>query len=197
MLANRYRFDACLNYDRYFRLSMANQQTLSADLRSVSWLTISEEYRAMYLLDSPIPNCFLCKSRGHLSTNCPPKKGESSSSNSTSTSVSAGGSSRVPTTFRRNNRPQQPQPLMAFNNQQQTQQQHQRTQPNFQQNRPVPAQFKPCFRYNGGTHCTKPPCQFAHVCSLCFRDPPHPATQCDQATNQSAFRPDGNQRSGH
>ena len=194
MLANRYRFDACLNYDRYFRLSMANQQTLSADLRSVSWLTISEEYRAMYLLDSPIPNCFNCKSRGHLSTNCPEKKGESSTANTASTSFSAGSSSRAPT-FRRN-RPQQPQPLMSCNAQPQ-QQQSLRTQPNSQQNRPLPAQYKPCFRFNGGFPCTKPPCQFVHACSLCFRDPPHPATQCDQGTHQSAFRPDGNQRSGH
>ena len=203
ILANRYRFDACLNYDRYFRLSMANQQTLSADLRSVSWLCISEEYRAMYLLDSPIPNCFHCKSRGHLSNNCPEKKGDSSN-NQGSSSVSAGVSNRSmasasTSTFRRNNRPPQPRPLMPYAQQpQQHNHQHRFNSGNFQQqNRPpVPAQLKLCFRFNGGFPCTKPQCQFLHVCSLCFRDD-HPATQCPNATSQSSFRPDGDQRSGH
>ena len=200
MLANRYRFDACLNYDRYFRLSMANQQTLSADMRSVSWLHISEEYRSMYLIDSPIPNCFHCRSRGHLSNNCPDKKGESSTSTNQGLSSLSGGAGNSTlasaSTFRRG-RTQQPRPLMAQNvAPRHPPNQPHRFQGNSNQNRqPVPAQLKLCFRFNGGFPCAKPPCQFLHVCSLCFQDT-HPATQCLQGTSQSAFRPDGNQRSG-
>ena len=193
MLANRYRFEACLNYDRYFRLSMANQQTLSADLRSVSWLQISEEYRAMYLLDSPIPNCFHCKSRCHMSNNCPDKKGENSNNSSSvpaQVNNRSSGYTGTSTTFRR-----KPQPLMAPTQgyQHRPYQQQQQNPPSFpqpsqHQHPPVPAQFKVCFRYNGGFPCTKPPCQFAHACSIC--SDPHPATQCPHNPNSSStFRP--------
>ena len=193
-LASRYRFEACLNYDRNFRLSMANQQTLSADLRSVSWLHVSEEYRTLYLSDNPIPSCFHCKARGHLSGSCPDKKGDNSGSNTASSSFTASSSTRpsgFSTSFRRG-RPQQPLPVMQSFQQNGTYQQHNVPRFHVQQppqfRPPTPAQFKVCFRYNGGLPCSKPPCQFQHVCSLCFSDPQHPATQCTTQSS-SAFRP--------
>ena len=59
-LANRYKFKACVQYDTNFRLSMANQQTPHADLRSVLYLRVGEEYKSQYLMDHPCQWHLLC-----------------------------------------------------------------------------------------------------------------------------------------
>ena len=201
-LVNKYRFDACASYDRYFRLSMANQQSLSADLRSVSWGSICEEYRAMYLIDNPLPHCFTCKSKGHFAQNCPDKKTSQNESGTTPTLTLGSQNS-----FRRSRTQSfatssgfQQQPQQQFQQQQQirfpqfnAQPQQQQQQPVQQQQQQQRAQVKPCFRFNGTGQCAKPPCQFLHICSICFRDT-HPAKDC-YSQSSSQFRP-GSQQPG-
>ena len=201
-LVNKYRFDACASYDRYFRLSMANQQSLSPELRSVSWGSICEEYRAMYLIDNPLPHCFTCKSKGHFAQNCPDKK--TSQNESTTTPTVTLGSQN---SFRRSRMLSFPtssgflqQPQQQFHQQQQQirfpqfGQPQQQQQPGQQQQQQQRAQVKPCFRFNGTGQCAKPPCQFLHICSICFRDT-HPAKDCF-AQSSSQFRP-GSQQPGN
>ena len=192
-LVNKYRFDACASYDRYFRLSMANQQTLSADLRSVSWVSICEEYRAMYLIDNPLPHCFTCKSKGHFAQNCPDKKTTQSDTPQNPTVTTVGShtnfrKSRTQSFQNSSGFQQQPQQVRfpQFHIQPQ-QQQQQQFQPVQQQQQQRPALVKPCYRYNGSGQCAKPPCQFLHICSICFRDS-HPAKDC-YAQSSSVFRP--------
>ena len=186
-LANKYRFDACANYDMYFRRSMANQQMLDANERSVFWCRISEEYRAMYLMDFPLPTCFDCKGRGHYAKNCP-HKGQTDNV-SHSSAVVAYPTTAPSSSFRRQR---------SHNNQQQQQQQHQTTnvqatQQQAAQRSTVSAQVKPCFRFNGTGQCNKPPCQFLHICSICFKDN-HAAKDC-YTQSSSTFRP-GTQPNG-
>ena len=189
-LANKYKFDACVSYDRYFRLSMANQQTLSADLRSVSWTSVCEEYRAMYLIDNPLPHCFQCKPKGHFAQNCPDRK--TTQADTTLSPTLTGQQSN----FRRS-RPstqQYQQQPSGYYNQQQAQRfpqfhipQQQPIQQQQQPQQPQPASAKPCFRFNGTGSCSKPPCPFQHVCSICFRSS-HAAKDC-YAQSSSTFRP--------
>ena len=174
-LANRYKFEACVQYDTNFRLSMANQQTLHADLRSVSYLRVCEEYKSQYLMDHPLPNCYHCKSQGHFSHSCPEKKGSGSSSSSSGASAMIPAASGAQSSFRSRQQGNSGQPAAQ-----------QRPQQPSQAQGAGGAQFKPCFRFNGSGNCTKPPCQFMHVCSICFRD--HAARDCFLQSS-SAFRP--------
>ena len=147
----------------------------------------------MHLIDNPLPHCFQCKAKGHFAQNCPDKK-----VSQTDTTLNPTFSTGVQN-FRRS-RPQASQQHAAGYNQQPAQRfpqfaiqqpvqqpPQQPVQQQVVQQQRMPAQAKPCYRYNGTGFCAKPPCQFLHICSICYREG-HPAKDC-YANSSSTFRP--------
>ena len=175
---DRYSFQACLAYDRDFRLSIANQRSLDPNDRTVFWPKVSEELKIEHLNDNALPFCNECLSSGHYASNCPEAKKKKASDNNLPT----------PQPQQTPNYPQwpypppappappsNPPPLMAPGNP-----------------RPRgPTQTKACYRHNFEGNCAKPPCMFGHFCLRCKR-PNCVARTCNNPISDSPntpFRP--------
>ena len=196
-LIQQYRFEACANYDRHFRLRMANQASFAPSQRNVHWTVICEELRSHWLTGNELIRCEYCLTPGHIASNCRQKRQDQQE----------GLPQQLAAVLRQ-------QPCWAQPQQQPTcsQQQMQQPAPPFQCNPsnaqasgsnrgsngsmqqpqqsrrdPTPPAKKPCTRFNANRHCAKPPCQFGHFCSNCGRTN-HNATNC-YATTSTQFQP--------
>ena len=71
-LVNRYKYEACYNYDANFRLSIANQKDLAN--KTCHWATVNTEIRDKYRSDNALSKCTYCKASGHYDSSCSVKR---------------------------------------------------------------------------------------------------------------------------
>ena len=159
---NAYKYQACFEYDRDFRLRMQHER--KAVKKTVWWSRESEELRNKHLLNNPLPHCKHCKSPGHRDDQCRQKP----HNNSNETAHHSHGNQN-------NNSYQQGRPPNNNNFRP-----HQNN--NTSQSRSMPPSKKYCFRFSDGTPCSKPHCMFLHACERCG-DNRHGAHACPQFTS--------------
>ena len=172
-LTTKYKFEACYNYDRDFRLLQASQTSLKAEQQTAKWDVVHPELVNMHFqADSMLPVCFHCRSNGHYSTNCPSKATSTRTSGETGNTFRNASASNLQQPFR---------PTATNHNMGHT---VEPTRYSVNQN---PQARGPCSRYNRGTFCSKSPCQFTHTCNKCNQG--HPGSQCHYITNTSFIPP--------
>ena len=185
-LANKHKFEACYEYDKQFRLTMASQRSRHPDTRTVRWDTTSIELsHANLQQDTLLPACFSCRAIGHMAPNCPYKR--PGASNVSAANFSVYQPRHHQEQFR--NAPQRwPNNQTGFNNDQHRQQKqfYDNSFNNNANNSNIRSGGqRPCGRFNSGNLCNKPPCNRPHICYQCGQG--HPAVKCNR-TNTS-FRP--------
>ena len=142
-LTTKYKFEACYNYDRDFRLLQASQVSLKPEQRTAKWESVHPELTNIRLqADSMLPVCFHCRATGHYATNCPEKP------SSTRASGEAGSN---------------------FQNAAANFNQAVRSTNTYHSKVPT---IEPTSQFNKGLFCAKPPCQFAHTCNKCHQGHP-------------------------
>ena len=146
-LTTKYMFEACYNYDRDFRLLQASQTSLKAE-----WDVVHPELVNMHIqADSKLPVCFHCRSNGHYATNCPSKQPV----------LEPVG--RQGNTFRDASASNLQLPFRSTTTNHNTGHTIEQTRYSVNRN---PQARGPCSRYNRGTFCSKPPCQFTHATNV-------------------------------
>jgi hypothetical protein len=165
---SKFRLEACLRYDSNFRLLMANQRRLPPDQQTCHWQTMNEDLRVRYLSENGLTFCDHCKAPGHYSSACRIKLDEKAKELP----------QQLAAAFKQHNVTLQPLSSAPPTNS---------ASPKFNQwlkpnnfrsprtNQPhtpadqTPPHKKHCWRFNNGSNCAKPPCQFLHACEKCGR----------------------------
>ena len=187
--AKKYKFSAVYNYDIDFRKILAAER--SEAYKSAFWDKQHDELKNEHLsieqLKAP-KNCYKCKEKGHIATNCP-KKNDHVSGNKNRSNFS-GASNRAPAYPGPPPLPPPPPPMppMPF--------------PSFHQFQnpygPAPTYYQPtnvgppisgngeepkkCNTWNHQGRCFRgPTCKFAHLCNKCG-EPYHGGINCDKST---------------
>ena len=202
---NRYYLEAVLNYDRDFRLSIANQKSISPSQRSFRWDEVSRTLKIQYLDDNQLPKCEYCRGPGHFVSKCKQKMEDDLAS------PSALGQRIVDALQQPAQQPHynppptppsQPAPLMPPSyrppnpgagrggNNGGGRRRRRRNPPN-----PAggaggnrhPSQV-PCNYYNSNTACQQNPCPFLHVCDNCGQNDHAPGV-CTRQPNNTPFHP--------
>ena len=168
---NTYRYDACVKYDRNFRLSLANQRTLAPNRKTVHWTELNQAIKNWTLAGQELTRCDYCKGTGHTANNCRQKQ-EDEARNLPRQIAAA-----ITEVFPHSNHYQQPpRPQQtnysAFRGRQNSNNNNNNPNQQVQQsptnpNAVIPPHQKPCRRFNSNVPCAKPPCQFLHACSGC------------------------------
>ena len=189
---SQYKFEACLRYDREFRLLIANQRNLAPERRTVCWTRTSEEVRIRCLTGHELSMCAYCKAYGHLESNCRTKQEREGKSIT----------QQIAAAFQYSQPQPRNQTFLAnrtgntHNSNNTTQHQQQVYAPNkfrtlATKSNPQPQPSKPghkfCRYFNRNNPCLRTPCQFLHACSSCGRSD-HNLTTCDSVTS-SNFTP--------
>ena len=148
--AGQFSFSAWINYDRMFRLRLAQDPSLS-------WARVDDDIYNRFLRHAPLQNvCFLCRNFGHYSSNCHLRAGGSGSGSSPfRASQRAGASFRESSTAsadRSGDPPLRPQGPVA----------------------PAARRYT-CNYFNAGG-CSSRACRFEHICASCFGK--HSASRC-------------------
>ena len=181
---NTYRYDACVKYDRDFRLLAANQRKLAPERQSVSWTELNPTLKVKVLNGNELIKCDYCKGTGHHVSACRQKL-EDEAKNLPRQIAAA-----ITEVFPRQQPTQQqqinPPPQQSYNT---FRGQHSSiaTTNHQSQGQPqppvkIPPHQKPCRRFNSNTPCAKPPCQFLHACSQCGLNN-HNVTTCYRNTS--------------
>ena len=166
-LAGKYKFDACYLYDKDIRMLIASQASLPPSQRTVAWDTVNQEVMNMYLHENMLPVCYHCHATGHYASVCPSKTVKSSPQGYDQSSNFCPQSSFRPNT-------ESNQQRIPYHYNANTPNQPQRNYSN----------EVACQRFNKGAFCSKPPCQYMHVCNKCGRNN-HSGNRCNAKTNTS------------
>ena len=131
-----------------------------------NWCIPSEDLRVRHLMDNALSKCSYCKGSGHYASSCQIK--QENESNTLSAQLAAAITQSLP-----------PQSSSQQNSSRNSQQQSQtwRNSDNFRGNQnqqqsgasasgSIHPSKKPCWRFNSGVPCEKPPCIFHHGCRL-------------------------------
>ena len=162
---NKFRFDACVLYDANFRMLLANERRLPPDQKTCHWQYMNEDLRVRYLSENGLTICEHCKTPGHYSSACRVKLDEKA--NELPHQLAAAFKQHQ-VTF--HNTSPSPNLTPKIN-------QWSKPSPTFRNSKPTPPQpsdqtpayKKHCWRFNNGSACAKPPCQFLHACERCNR----------------------------
>ena len=168
--ANKYHIDACIRYDREFRLTLASEKGLPPHNQTVHWQdTVHQGLFIKHLSGSQITTCNYCYNRGHYEASCPEKRDAEAQDPKHLPSQIASAVQQSLQDFRRNTTT---------------------TTTNFgptgSNTSSVPPKEKFCFRFNQGIPCKQPPCQFAHFCTFC-KTLSHPFSQCRKRNTSANF----------
>ena len=188
---NRYKFEACYQYDRDFRLRIQHERNLPYEHRTVHWSRESDELRNLHLVNNPVPICENCNTPGHTVKLC--RKNMNNYNNNNNNYNSNYNSNYNNKNNNQNQQMNTPQNLQRFNQQspfrgpqnfQQFNQQSSFRGPQNNSSRPksTPPNQKYCFRFAQGAPCSKPPCMFLHMCERCG-DLQHGSLFCDKQTS--------------
>ena len=173
-LVRKFKFEACLMYDKAHRTILATQQSVPSNQRSTSWEKTNEDLLNLYLQGHLLPTCYSCKNTGHFATTCP-------HNNTSYKSQSAFFQpSFRPQHFRASN-------PYTFSSNQYSYQAPRTTTTTTTSTNTIPATATgTCNRFNHNATC-RLPCRFAHVCNRCFK-PGHSGIECRSKPN-SSFSP--------
>ena len=198
---NRFYLDACLQYDRDFRLALANQRSVDPANRTVRWGEVNRDLKILYLHDSLLPKCEHCRCTGHFVDKCLKKQQEEAASpNTLPQRIAEALQQQQPPVHPRQQQqpprppaappaPPRPQPLMPPNTTPRANGGGRRRRgPRGGAPRGGnlhPSEI-PCTYYNSGTQCPQNPCPFLHVCGTCGQQ--HEPGHCSRAP-PTPFRP--------
>ena len=166
---NKYSIEACVKYDREFRLTMASEKGLPQEHRTLTWLdSVNQGLFLKHLAGTQVSTCNYCFARGHYEANCPEKREAEARDPKNLPSQIATAVQQSLCDFRKSSN-------TTNNNNNNT-----TTIPS------VPPKEKFCFRFNQGVPCKQPPCQFGHFCSFC-KTLSHPFSQCRRKSAGANF----------
>ena len=196
-LIQQYKFEACANYDRHFRLRMANQASFAPSQRTVHWTVICDELRSHWLTGHELIRCEYCLTPGHIVNQCRQKRQDQQEGLPQQLAAvlrqqSCWPQQAVYSQQQSNNQPTppfvcNPSNFQAGGSNRGTTGTGQQSQQAQGRRDPTPPSRKPCTRFNANRHCAKPPCQFGHFCAVCGRAN-HNATTC-YANASTQFQP--------
>ena len=187
-----YKFAACFAYDRDFRLNIANQRNVVN--RKHFWSTPNEKLRTRHLSNNGLTKCSYCKGSGHFESGCTHKQKDESET------LPAQLAAALTMTKSQLMQQQQPSRGASSHPHQQTWSNNNSNNNNNNNNnynnnnnfRPprnsqptggrIPPAQKPCWYFQAGRNCRKPPCQFLHTCEKCG-SPQHGGNVCDRHTS--------------
>ena len=168
--ARKYPFPNVLSFDRAARNRIALNPEIGFHVQD-------EDSFSAFLQNQQLPQCFHCRTSGHLSNICPEKSTKPTTpyySRNTSRSGEFQSHQKQPTRFR----PQQHQ------NQQPALQSNNTTQPSLTANSYNPTSNNTCKYFNGPQKCNIVNCRFTHACAQCKQS--HPVWRCP---NKSQYKP--------
>ena len=189
---SEYKFEACFNYDRDFRLSIANQRNVDPKRRKAFWSVPSEKIRNRYLNNhNSLTKCEYCKGPGHYISNCSQKQKDESK---TLPAQLAAALSMTKTQLVQHEQQASQQTSSQASQQTWTNNNNSFRAPKNNQSSGgrIPASKKPCWRFQIKP-CHKPPCQFLHACENCG-DTKHGSSTCYQTTSTNFIPLMGPQR---
>ena len=70
-LVRKFNFESCYLYDINQRTQLASQINTPSSSRTVSWDKVNDELHNIFLCDTQLPACYLCKLPGHYASACP------------------------------------------------------------------------------------------------------------------------------
>ena len=196
---NKYKFEACHSYDRDFRHNIANQRHMHPTQRSFHWSVPSEDLRIKHLSDNTLSKCSYCKGAGHYVSSCTIKQEHEANTLPAQLAAAITQSFPAPRQFQpssdpapRSNQQWRSNNFRGNNNGNSQQRQGSSSTARAASSRSIPANEKPCYRFNGGTECDQSRCPFLHRCARC-PSTSHGAIDCNaqSSTNFIPLRQQG------
>ena len=186
---SQYKFEACYAYDNAFRLIIQSERNMPYERRTHKWHLESDQLRNKYLFNNPISICNYCKTPGHAESECKAKKHNIVNKTQFAfpphiqTQPVPLMSQQFSPRFSPNNASTFPaSQFFKPRNSQFSFRASQNANNNQESSTSVHPSRKPCWRYNSGATCYKPPCMFLHACELCGKNG-HGHYMCPDATS--------------
>ena len=163
-LVRKYKFEACLVYDKAHRTILATQQSVPVNQRTTTWEKTNEDLLHLYLQSNLLPTCYSCRNTGHFATSCPHNK-----SHNLHSIITSQHSPKLHK-FRAQN-------PYSFTSNQYSYQAPRVTSITTASGNTTPATATgTCNRFNHNDTC-RLPCRFPHICNRCFK-PGHSGFDC-------------------